>query len=856
MKAFLSHSSADKDFVIQVYDALEPECLWLDRAELEWGSIFLEKIEAGIKAATDFVLFWSRHSAKSPWVDVELHMAFMELVLRRAIRLRIVRLDTTELPLRLEPFHHLSVVNSQNPVADVVDELREVLAQPTQGVRNRFLNRNAELGRVEDMILDSETKTIFLRGFQGIGKGSLAKEALRRFFEGASVVEVEVSRGIGPVEVALQLHHEVSGTLLPEMTRIEALAAIESSVRSIVSRGQFLIFRNVQHWLDGEGALEEPLPTIIRQSAALFESVQRPIFLTSTRFARIPPDLLKPISPLRVDGLEESHVASLLAMWLDLSTGSIPDRAKLSEVASQLHGHPLAAKLASNLVEQFGVEYLLEYPREMVTLRRDLAKTMMRDLSLKKDTYDLMELLAVVGVPVPSGVLVEALRTNPDHFHEAVAEATAAGIVEITDSGHLTLHPLFSEHFWRTHLDHGDYRERARIAAEAVHRYFSSMSKDSGSYVPLLRAIFRLYALSNKLQEAFKIRRDLTGELAQAAITHYNRRQFALAESFISEVLEVDPQSWRMRLYLARIRIRQRRWWEADRLITDLLHERPNDPGALHASGWRLLREDRYEEALDIFTSLLAARSDHSASFRDAADCLYRMNRIPEALELLQRAKSIESDNPFILDLEARIYQEEGEYEKALRAADLAVVRNPSSWSLRRRRAQILSALGRKDVAVGEAYEAVRLNPEDFTAQHTLVSLLLDAGQQDSAVPHVRSLEKLAINSHQRQIAAHSLAHALYLSGNLSKSVEILESQIRRGANLAANYGLLAQVRLAEHSLIGDYSLASAQITLQQAKAALANCEAQSNHDTEIVRELNNRIERLETGTPLRQDGC
>ncbi|MCY4578111.1 MAG: tetratricopeptide repeat protein [Chloroflexi bacterium] len=848
MKAFLSHSSVDKDFVVQVYDALEPESLWLDRAELEWGNIFLEKIEAGIKAATDFVLFWSRHSAKSPWVDVELNMAFMELVLRRAIRLRIVRLDTTELPLRLEPYHHLSVVNSQNPVADVVAALREALAQPTQGVRNRFLNRNAELGRVEDMILDSETKAIILRGFQGIGKGALAKEALRRFFEGASVVDVEVSRGIGPVEIALQLHHEVSGALLPEMTQTEALAAIELSVRSIVSRGQFLIFRNVQHWLDGEGALEEPLPTIIRQSAALSETVQRPIFITSTRFPRIPPDLLKPVSPLRVEGLEESHVASLLAMWLDLSTGSTPDRVKLSEVASQLHGHPLAAKLASNLVEQFGVEYLLEYPREMVTLRRDLAKTMIGDLSLKQVTYDLMELLAVVGVPVLSGVVVEALRTDPDHFHEAVSEATAAGIVETTDSGHLTLHPLFSEHFWRTHLDHGDYRERASIAAEAVNRYFSGLSKNSGSYVPLLRAIFRLYALSNRLEEAFKIRRDLTGELAQAAITHYNRRQFALAESFINELLEVDSQNWRMRLYLARIRIRQRRWQEADRLIADLLHERPRDTGALHASGWRLLREDRYEEALDIFTRVLAVRNDHSASFRDAADCLYRLNRIPEALELLQRAKGIESDNPFILDLEARIYQEEGEYEKALRAANLAVVRNPRSWSLRRRLAQILSALGRKDVAVDEAREAVSLNPEDFTAQHTLVSLLLDAGRQDNAMPHVRSLEKLAINGHQRQIAAHSLAHAFYLSGDLSKAIDILESQIHRRANLAANYGLLAQIRLAEHSFIGDHSLASAQILLQQAKTAVANCEAQSDHDTEIVRELKNRIERLETG--------
>lgn len=56
MKAFLSHSSIDKAIVSAVYDALEPECVWLDKAEIEWGDEFLDKIEDGIKSATDFVL--------------------------------------------------------------------------------------------------------------------------------------------------------------------------------------------------------------------------------------------------------------------------------------------------------------------------------------------------------------------------------------------------------------------------------------------------------------------------------------------------------------------------------------------------------------------------------------------------------------------------------------------------------------------------------------------------------------------------------------------------------------------------------------------------------------------------------
>ena len=74
MKAFLSHSSHDRSLVLEVYDALEPESVWLDRGEIEWGDVFIERIEDGIKNASDFILFWSAQSAESEWVRLELNI--------------------------------------------------------------------------------------------------------------------------------------------------------------------------------------------------------------------------------------------------------------------------------------------------------------------------------------------------------------------------------------------------------------------------------------------------------------------------------------------------------------------------------------------------------------------------------------------------------------------------------------------------------------------------------------------------------------------------------------------------------------------------------------------------------------
>ena len=844
MKAFLSHASADKAFVLEVYNALEPHTLWLDRAEIEWGNQFLEKLEEGIKIASDFVLFWSKSSAISDWVKLEINMAFMELIGRRAIRFRIIRLDHTNLPLSLQPFNYLSVAESRNPVNDVVSALRQALNQPTEGVRHRFLNRNSELDRIEEMINDPETRVVLLRGFQGIGKGALANEAFRRFFEGASIVEIPVSPGVGPRELALRLHHEAFATVLPELSGLEALAAIESALKAIVLQGRFLIFRNGHHWLDGDGNLEDPLPTVLRQAASMTDTSRRPIFITTTRFLRFPSNLSRHISVLAVDGLREDHMASLVSLWFEWSTGSPLERDQASTVASQLHGHPVAAKIASNLIAQYGVQHLLAYPRELTALRRDLAKTLLSDLRLSQHACNLMEVLAIIGVPLPSRVLVEALATNEESFQDAVGAATSAGIAETTDSGYMRIHPLVSDYFWRSHLDRADYRERAGTAAIAVHNYFRVFPTEAAGFVPLLQAVFRLYAISNNLEEGRKIRGDLMGELAQVAIAHYNRRQFELSETYINEVLSTDPQNWRMRQYLARIRIRQRRWNDADELIEALLRERPRDTGIRHVQGWKLLREGRFEEALRILMAVLANR-EHVASLRDAAECLYHLRRVPEALSFLQRAKQVESDNPYTLDLEARIYEEAGEYERALAAANLAVVRNPGAWGLRHRRARILSALGRAAEAVTEAAEAVRLDPEQFVARGTFVSLLLDSGQAETAITQIESLDRLAINGNQKQIATHLSARALYLSGDLGRSLEIVERQIRRRVNLAPSYGLLVQIRLAEYARLSDSISASAQLLLQQAKSALADCEAQGDHDPEIINELRKRIAGL-----------
>ena len=693
------------------------------------------------------------------------------------------------------------------------------------------------------MINDPQIRVILLQGLQGIGKSSLANEALRRFFEGASVVEIAVGAGTGPAELALQLHHEAYGSIPSEMSsKLEVLATIERAMEAILERGLFIVFRNIQHWIDGEQGIEEPLRTIIRKAATMDVTSSNPVFVTSTRRPRLPFDLARCTSGSWINGLSDNHMASLLSLWFELSEGSKLDSRSASEVAAKLHGHPVAAKLAAYLVAQHGATHLLGYPRELVALRRDLGKTLIRDLNLRESTCDLMELLAIIEVPIPSRILAEALKRDTDTFMDAVADATCTGIVETTDSGNLSVHPLVAEYFWRSHLDHEDYIQRAETASSVLHSYLHELPPDSHAFVMLLPAVFRLYTLSGRWEEARKIRGDLMGEMSKAAITHYNRRQYELAETLIEYVLADDPQHRKMRQYLARIRIRQQRWSDADRLIDQLLAEWPRDLGIRHLSGWRLLHERNYEGALQVFIQVLS-EWEHVASLRDGAECLYRLGRTTEALDFLSRAKVIDADNPYALDLEAKIYEDMEEFELALAAARVAVVRNPGRWGLHHRLSRIFDALGQRRDAIVEAREAVRLDPAQFSARSALASLLIDDGNPDEARTHLDRLKRLSVGQTQRQVAAHLEARTLYKSGDLDGALGIVDQQIRKKANLAAIYGLLAEIRLTQYRQVRDRSSATAQIILQQAKTAVANCRDQPDHDAGVVETLQASIE-------------
>ncbi len=448
-----------------------------------------------------------------------------------------------------------------------------------------------------------------------------------------------------------------------------------------------------------------------------------------------------------------------------------------------------------------------------------MANHLISAVKLSDNTKLLMESLSIARTALPASVIAKTLQLTEEDFQFAINQASQSGF--LVHGQALEAHPLLLDYFWRTSWTREDYKPHAKRLAEAVWDYAKTLARNSAQFCELLPVAVRLFALAGDQEKALEIRRDLLGELGEAAIDHYNRRNYELAEKFIEIVLSEDKTNWRMRLYKARVYIRREKWKEAEDILKGLLAERQNDKGALHALGWRYLRLRNYQEALEQFNKVIAL-GEHVRSLRDAAECLHEMKRDDEALNYLSRAKKIETENAYVLDLEAKIYEGKGQFDLAYDAAKIAVIRNPVDWSLQHRLGRILKVLGRTGEAVSFFEKAIELGPRHFTARSSLVDSLLDLKADTKIIrAQLHAAVRSAQTPREKEIAAHLEARCLFYEGKAGEAGRLLEDEIAKGRITTHNFSLLAEIRLFQYHKEKNTFPASAATYLGKANNAI-----------------------------------
>ena len=254
MRAFLSHSSADKDFVDLVSKQLGRQFCVYDIYEFETGKDFRKAIRSALEKSAIFVLFASKEALMSTWVKFEENEAEL-LAMKGSIRRPLVFLmndGTThqDLPEWLKRSRVRPITSPRAVAREIVFHLQELLLEKQQPL---FVGRRKELEVAENALLSYEEngpkRFFILFGLSGIGRRTLTKKISENLLslEKSIVVRVEEGDNVNDIAAKFAEQAEIYSNLselkklvkdIEKAPEIVVLDRLEKNTRILIGNGE------------------------------------------------------------------------------------------------------------------------------------------------------------------------------------------------------------------------------------------------------------------------------------------------------------------------------------------------------------------------------------------------------------------------------------------------------------------------------------------------------------------------------------------------------------------------------------------------------------------------------------------
>ncbi|MET7135874.1 TIR domain-containing protein [Cellulosimicrobium sp. MI9406] len=789
---FISHAGPDKPIALELKDQLHGDA-WVDLHEIDLGDILWHEISDGIEAATDFVLLWSRHSAASKWVQYETTLAFTRYLEDSAIALRIVCLDDTKPPLRFRPFLQARNAKTAHEIAAALSR-----TSPAPVPRRRFFNRNDEIGRIEELLYDSEHVAVWICGVPGSGKRSLAHEALHRLTAGSgTVATIVVTEGTAEPELNLKLAsavHSVPADSDADLTTL--VAHSHGLIADFVDAGGVLVFEDAEHWITEDGSYGRLAAQVVDAVFKPGENTDRLIVFTSRRR----PKAQQAMASFYLQGLANKHALPLLR-----SHGAIGSDPELTEIAKELDGHPLALEVIA--------PQLPLAPTALMDKRHEIATDLIDPARVAPSTWHLLEALSLVDGPLSGEDLAAVLGLSAEDFNAAVDEGTEYSLVRIGHSRTLSLHPLLRDYFLRSYRKNPEYTERTDALASLLVERLSAISTTDETYVATLLSTVKVLGLAGRLGEARDLRQGLIGTLYQTGLELFQERRYDLALQHLQESLtgnaEIDlPANQVIIKTLASLG----RLAEAREIGDRLVAENPRNGAVLRDRG-RVEQIDRkWREAIQWYERAIPFRRNAAQLYADIAQVRIRLEDWPGAAAAAKTAIDTGGDTPYALSIYSQALEAQGLFPEAKEMMIRAVRREPNNPRYRHRLGRIALRLNDRPRAMEEFKRTIEIDPSFVDSQLSLASMQIDDGAVEDAKVSLAAAEKSP--SAPRAVVLNVRAKLALaerdLSGAQATVEEALKAQ-RDSQNLALAIRILIARAEANEMSVGQ---AAAQVKL------------------------------------------
>jgi tetratricopeptide (TPR) repeat protein len=447
MKVFLSHSTKDKDFVVQLAAALESAKLepWLCEVDIEKNQNFVAGIEAGLAQCDISLVIWSPDAAASVWTTEEWTSLLARQVAEQRIRLGIVLLRDCPLPELLRTKNYIDA--RRDPAAAIRDTVQWLqrreslhrlsgLSAPVYLPDYRpsdFVGRDEYLRQLRQNLI-AEPGAFLLHGGPGTGKSMLA---LRFAWDAQKDFDAVVYQTCGARELDV-ITTELADRLPIEAKGLPLEEKRQKAMKWLCERQSLLVLDDI--WNVDVRQLEPGPPCSV---------------LYTSRLASLP--WIPEAHSLEVKSFSEDEAISLLHAFLDSVFGEA-DVARnaplLLEFARKVEMLPLAVAVGASMLRAKRASAL---DRSALRLRVDSLHDGVRDVqqlfqkAIAAQSEPAQQLLAASAVCLQEAfwlpLAAHIANFSDDDADDAMDELVNSSLTRVLNREHqrFQLHALMRE---------------------------------------------------------------------------------------------------------------------------------------------------------------------------------------------------------------------------------------------------------------------------------------------------------------------------------------------------------------------------------------------------------------------------
>ncbi len=637
MKAFLSHSSANKNFVNSVYLSLGSANSEYDERTFSSGRFNTDAIRESLLRCQIFCLFATRESLSSGYVEYETALA-LEHFAQKKISIILTICDSKvaidELPASLRSISAIRRAADPGACARIIRSELIDLDVKVNVSQKPFVGRDNVIREIKARLASPSEATPLAVTFSGVEGPDLFRSIL------------DVKGFLTKAEILQQISD------FEELSQEDQYLNLVRQIRTINKSNDVIFLIDNGGLLDSDGRISSHIGKLLDLLKETGDLNGIPYFVFV--LFRTPPISSRTrngIYYFRVDPLEIEDIQQLVSLHIKRQ-GKTATPAEISTICELIDGHPYNLHFLLRLLDSYSIQSIANDPSDLVSFKKRQGDEFVSKIKLSDNHIQILRRLRVLGQS-PVELIGASLDIDSDELGKSLRELEELHCIERIGNLCAINRPLRAA-FERTARMRLTAEEVAKIQSSVID-IFKSYDSEESIRVELMSSAAR--AASYLSRDDIELRAFLTpSNSVLVARQLYDLRRFSdCARVCLSPLKSQKLISPAARLEAVRLRCLSFARLGEERGFNDTiayLNDATVDEQAIRAflEGFKHRLNGDPMQAVIKFKQSYALNSTSFSTLRELAHSLSSLGERKEAKSFAEMALTIAPTNPYVID--------------------------------------------------------------------------------------------------------------------------------------------------------------------------------------------------------------